>query len=200
MISDKQRKMLAFIEEFLKQHGYPPTLEEIRLGMAISTKSLVDYHLAALENAALLRRSPNTPRGIRLTRSSARPRLRSGSTPAALGLGLAELKTEDVMELAYGLVPESSDLFAFRVQNGSMPEALLNQGDILIMQRQKRAKNGDLVAVRLVDQNMVTFRRYFRENGHVRLQPDNPTAAAMLVKPDNIEVQGKVMAVIRQVE
>jgi repressor LexA len=199
MISDKQRKMLAFIEEFVKQHGYPPTLEEIRRGLAISTKSLVNYHLGALENAALLRRSPNTPRGIRLARSHARLRQAADASAAATG-ALAELRAEEVMDMAFGLVPEGSDMFAFRVQNGSMPEALLNQGDILIMQRQKRAGNGELVAVRLVDQNTVTFRRYFRENGHVRLQPDNPTAAPLVVKPDNIEVQGKVMAVIRQVE
>ena len=65
-ISDKQKEMLAFIENFVGKNGYPPTHEEIRMGLNISTKSLVNYHLEALESAALLSRSPNTPRGIRL--------------------------------------------------------------------------------------------------------------------------------------
>ena len=66
-ISDKQGEMLAFIEDFVNQHGYPPTREEIRVGLNISTKSLVNYHLEALEEAALITRIPNTPRGLKLS-------------------------------------------------------------------------------------------------------------------------------------
>jgi len=201
MISEKQREMLAFIEDFVDKQGYPPTYEEIRVGLAISTKSLVNYHLDALQSAELLTRAPNTPRGIRLTGEGGTRRV-----PMIAEIGtdllpvLTELDPQDVIELTYGIVPNGDNLYAVKVQNGSLLDALVNEGDILIMQPQTQAQNGELVAARLIGQDETTFRRYYRENGHVRLQPDNPTMEALLVKPDAVQVQGKVVAVIRQVE
>ena len=201
MISEKQREMLAFIEDFVDKQGYPPTYEEIRVGLAISTKSLVNYHLDALQSAELLTRAPNTPRGIRLTGEGGTRRV-----PMIAEIGtdllpvLTELDPQDVIELTYDIVPNGDNLYAVKVQNGSLLDALVNEGDILIMQPQTQAKNGELVAARLIGQDETTFRRYYRENGHVRLQPDNPTMEALLVKPDAVQVQGKVVAVIRQVE
>ena len=113
---------------------------------------------------------------------------------------LTELDPQDVIELTYDIVPNGDNLYAVKVQNGSLLDALVNEGDILIMQPQTQAQNGELVAARLIGQDETTFRRYYRENGHVRLQPDNPTMEALLVKPDAVQVQGKVVAVIRQVE
>ena len=80
-----------------------------------------------------------------------------------------------------------------------MLDALVNDGDIVIIQRQNQAKNGDLVAVRLLEQNRTTLKHYYRENGHVRLQPANPTLKPVLVKPNAVQVEGKVMAIVRQV-
>jgi repressor LexA len=201
MTSEKQREMLAFIEDFVDKQGYPPTYEEIRVGLAISTKSLVNYHLDALQSAELLTRAPNTPRGIRLTGETGTRRV-----PMIAEIGtdllpvLTELDPQDVIELTYDIVPNGDNLYAIKVQNGSLLDALVNEGDILIMQPQTQAQNGELVAARLIGQDETTFRRYYRENGHVRLQPDNPTMEALLVKPDAVQVQGKVVAVIRQVE
>jgi repressor LexA len=201
MISDKQHEILAFIKDFVMKQGYPPTYEEIRVGLDISTKSLVNYHLEALENAALLARAPNTPRGIRLTRDGGRVRvpvvdvLTADSAPRP-----EELEPRQMLELTYDIVPNGGELYALKVQDNSMIDALVNEGDILILQPQVETKNGELVAARLVDQDRTTLRRYYRENGHVRLEPDNPTAASLIVKLDRVEVQGKVVAVIRQVE
>jgi repressor LexA len=100
----------------------------------------------------------------------------------------------------YGLVPGGKNLYAYKVRNGLMLDALLHEGDILIIQAQTQAQNGELVAARLVQQGRTTFRRYFRENGHVRLEPDNPMMKAIIVKPEAVEVKGKVVAVIRHVE
>jgi repressor LexA len=202
MISDKQREILAFIEDFVAKHGYPPTYEEIRVGLDISTKSLVNYHLEALENAALLARVPNTPRSIRLVRDGgSRVRVPVVEALAVNSAPLPdELEPQQMLELTYDIVPNGRDLYALKVQDSSMIDALVNEGDILILQPQAETKNGELVAARLVDQDRTTLRRYYRENGHVRLEPDNPTAASLIVKPDRVEVQGKVVAVIRQVE
>jgi repressor LexA len=199
-ISDKQKGMLAFIENFVGENGYPPTHEEIRTGLNISTKSLVNYHLEALESAALLSRSPNTPRGIRL-----KSEREAFSVPLAGNLTTSPLANSNgineqaVIELTCDIVSNTRNLYALKVQGDSMLDALVNDGDIVIIQRQNQAKNGDLVAVRLLEQNRTTLKHYYRENGHVRLQPANPTLKPVLVKPNAVQVEGKVMAIVRQV-
>jgi repressor LexA len=199
-ISDKQKEMLAFIENFVGENGYPPTHEEIRTGLNISTKSLVNYHLEALESAALLSRSPNTPRGIRL-----KSERETFSVPLAGNLTTSPLANSNgineqaVIELTCDIVSKTRNLYALKVQGDSMLDALVNDGDIVIIQRQNQAKNGDLVAVRLIEQNQTTLKHYYRENGHVRLQPANPTLKPVLVKPNAVQVEGKVMAIVRQV-
>lgn len=199
-ISDKQREILAFIEEFVDDKGYPPTYEEIRTGLNISTKSLVNYHLEALENAALLSRSPNTPRGIRLANENDTIRVPLVHEMAANpSITFTELDSRAVIELTYDIVPNGQNLYAFKAQGDSLLEALINEGDIVIMQPQTQAKNGEMVAVRLIQQGQTTVRRYYRENGHVRLESDHPGLDPLIVKPDQVDIQGKVVAVIRQV-
>jgi repressor LexA len=201
MVRDKQKQILKFIEQFLEQNGYPPTYEEIRAGLNFSSKSLVNYHLEALENAGRLSRSPQTTRGLRLMseNETVRVPVMAGTNSETPVIG-SETDPPEVIELTCDLVPDSEDLYAFRIQNGSMPDALLNRGDIVIIQPKSQAENGQLMAVRLVPQNKTTFRRYYRENGHVRLQPDNPAMEPLIVKPDAIKLQGKVVAVIRRIE
>ena len=199
-VSDKQKEILAFIEDFINDNGYPPTYEEIRVGLNISTKSLVNYHLTALENAGLLTRSPNTPRGIRLTGEGETIRIPfMGQGAVNPPIASTKLDTQEAIELTCDIVPNDQNLYAFKVQGDSMPEALVDEGDIVIMQPHTQVQNGEMVAVRLLEQGQTTFRRYYRENGHVRLQPDNPTMEPIIVNPDQVQIQGKVVAVIRQV-
>jgi repressor LexA len=198
-ISDKQKQMLAFIENFVGENGYPPTHEEIRAGLKISTKSLVNYHLEALEGAALLSRSPNTPRAIRLA-SEREPfsvpmtRFKTAAFPDEI----PDINQE-VIELTCDIVSNTRNLYALKVQGDSMMDALVNDGDIVVIQRQNQARNGDFVAVKLIDEDRTSLKHFYRENGHVRLQPANPLLEAVLVKPDAVQVEGKVMAIIRQV-
>lgn len=198
-ISDKQVEMLAFIENFMMQNGYPPTYEEIRTGLDISTKSLVDYHLGALENANLLTRVPNTPRGIRLNSESS---LHNGSSNGKDAPNLVDLDDKDIIELTFDFVTNESKLYALKVDDETVLDGFVNTGDIVILQHQDRPQNGDLVAVRLAESNQPRFKRYYRENGHVRLQTANDSGLkeAMVVAPDALKIQGKVIAVIRQVE
>jgi len=197
-ISDKQKQMLAFIENFVGKNGYPPTHEEIRAGLKISTKSLVNYHLEALQGASLLSRSPNTPRGIRLA-NEREPFTIPLTNGPMLPDNSADLDEQDVVELTYDIVSNTPDLYALKIQGDSMLDALVNNGDIVIIQRQNQAKNGEFVAVRLLEQDCTTLKYYYRENGHVRLQPVNPTLEPLLVKPTVVQIEGKVMAIIRQV-
>ncbi|MCK6624762.1 MAG: transcriptional repressor LexA [Anaerolineae bacterium] len=197
-ISDKQKQMLAFIENFVGKNGYPPTHEEIRAGLKISTKSLVNYHLEALQGASLLSRSPNTPRGIRLA-NEREPFTIPLTNGPMLPDNSADLDEQDVVELTCDIVSNTPDLYALKIQGDSMLDALVNNGDIVIIQRQNQAKNGEFVAVRLLEQDCTTLKYYYRENGHVRLQPVNPTLEPLLVKPTVVQIEGKVMAIIRQV-
>ena len=200
-ISDKQREMLAFIEDFVDENGYPPTYEEIRTGLNISSKSLVNYHLEVLENGGMLTRSPNTPRGIRVTGENDTvlvPFL--GRIAAGPPTAFVQEDNREAIELTYDIVPNRDDLFALKVEGDSMIDALVNDGDIVVMQQQVEAQNGEMVAVRLTDRNETTLKRYYRENGHVRLQPANPTMDALLVNPESVAIQGKVVAIIRQVD
>ena len=200
-VSDKQRKMLAFIEDFVEENGYPPTYEEIRTGLNISSKSLVNHHLEALENAALLTRSPNTPRGIRLASESDTVHVPfMGRIAAGPPTDFVAADNKEAIELTYDIVPDRNDLFALKVEGDSMIDALVNDGDIVIMQHQVEAENGEMVAIRLMDQNETTLKRFYRENGHVRLQPANPRMEPLFVSPEAVAIEGKVVAIIRQVD
>jgi repressor LexA len=200
-ISDKQNEMLAFIEGFVQENGYPPTYEEIRTGLNISSKSLVNYHLDVLENSGLLTRSPNTPRGIRLTGESDTVLVPfMGRISAGPPTVFIQDENREAIELTYDIVPNGDNLFALKVEGDSMMDALVNDGDIVVMQQQAEARNGEMVAVRLTDRNETTLKRYYRENGHVRLQPANPTMDALFVSPESVAIQGKVVAIIRQID
>jgi repressor LexA len=195
-ISDRQGEMLAFIENFMVENGYPPTREEIRTGLNISTKSLVNYHLEALENAALLTRIPNTPRGLRLSGEQ-------DARPALLNNTLADSSTlsqEEVLELTYGLVTSDNNLYALKVEGDTIVDVQSKHGDVVILQHQTFAQNGEMVAVRLPTGDQAKLKRYYRENGHVRLESANAILETMFINPDAVEIQGKVIALIRQVD
>jgi repressor LexA len=197
-LSDRQRRILAFIEAFVAENGYPPTYEEIRVALGISTKSLVNHHLDALEGAGCLTRMPNTPRGIRLLQSRTFRVPRLGKIAAGLPISVGDPDPDDYIELTRDIVAEQEGLYALQVSGNSMIDALVNDGDIVILKHQNEARNGEMVAVWLRDRDETTLKRFYRENGHVRLQPANPSMAALIVHPSAVQVQGRVVAVIRQ--
>lgn len=200
-ISDKQERMLAFIEEFVGSNGYPPTYEEIRAGLNISTKSLVDYHLGVLESADFITRIPNTPRGLRLAvePNGFAPVVKNGVDPQPADC--AYLTEAEIVELTFDVVSTDSELYALKVDDPAIVGTFVGKGDIIILQRQNCVQNGEVIAARLAAQGQTALLgRYYRENGHVRLEPVNTAVKSMIVAPDALEIQGKVVAVIRQVD
>jgi len=199
-ISHKQKKMLAFIEEFVGENRYPPTLEEIRTGLNISSKSLVNYHLTALESAALLSRSPNKSRGIRLAGEN--DPIRVPFLTPETEMVADKIDVEAAIALTSDIVPYRDDLYALQVPDDSMIDALVNQGDVVILQGQTHAENGDMVAVRLAGQPATLLKRYYRDarRGHVRLEAARPDLKPIIASPEMVKIQGKVVAVIRQIE
>jgi repressor LexA len=203
-LTAKQQAMLSFIEQFMTERHYPPTYEEIRVGLGLSTKSLVDYHLNALEAAGRIQRDPWTPRGLRLRMGNTYtdgtysvPLV--GSIGASLPATFYTDAAAEALFLTRDIVPEQSDLYALKVRGTSMVDAMVNDGDIVVMKKQGVAKDGDMVAVRLIDRDETTLKHFYHEVGRVRLQPANPTLKPIFVNPANVEIQGRVVAVIRQV-
>jgi repressor LexA len=199
-LTERQREVHSFIASFVNSKGYPPTHEEIRQGLKMSTKSLVNHHLKALERKGLIEREPDTPRGIRLLDG-----LRSFKVPL---LGHIAASAEPIsfsdddyqeIELTPDIVKEQEGLYALRVKGDSMMDALINDGDIVVMRHQGVAEVGEMVALRLKDRDETTLKKFYPEGKWVRLQPANPRVEPIFVHPAKVEIQGKVMAVIRQV-
>jgi repressor LexA len=203
-LTKRQREVLDFICEFVEDNGYPPSHEEIQFEVGLSSKSHVHFYLKALERQGYIERAPNIPRGIRLTSKSARGRFANiievpflGQIAAGEPLSFSD-NGHETIELTRDIVRDGEGLYALRVKGDSMVDALINHGDIVVMKHQQEASNGEMVAVRLKDRDETTLKRFYRERGRVRLQPANPAMRPLYVHPAEVEIQGKVVAVIRQ--
>jgi len=203
-LTKRQREVLDSICEFVEENGYPPTHEEIQLEIGLSSKSHVHFYLKALEREGYIERAPNIPRGIRLTSKFGRGRFANiievpflGQIAAGDPISFSDAGHETI-ELTRDIVRDGEGLYALRVKGDSMIDALINDGDIVVMRHQQQAGNGEMVAVRLKDRDETTLKRFYREQGRVRLQPENPIMRPLYVHPANVEIQGKVVAVIRQ--
>ena len=213
-LSERQEKILSFVEAFTHENEYPPSIREIGEAVGISSTSVVNYNLKALEREGYIARDKTVSRGLRLVG-------RSGSgTPRATGaiitiplLGRiaagepipipdSDLPPfgHETIELTRSIIGKEEGIYALQVRGNSMIDALIHDGDLVIMKHQEEAENGELVAVWLRDEKETTLKRLYLERGQVRLQPANPTMQPIYVHPANVEVQGKVIVVIRQLD
>lgn len=212
-LSDRQRRMLEFIRRFGDDSGYPPSIREIGTAVGISSTSVVNYNLNRLVEEGYLDRDQNVSRGIRLTErlGKAAERLAEvvriplvgrifASEPIPLpGTDSPIFGADEAIEITRGLLTNGEGLFALQVQGDSMIDAMINDGDIVVMKREPEWRNGDMVAVWLKDKEATTLKHIYREGKKVRLQPANPTMKPILIdNPESLEVQGKVMLVVRQ--
>jgi len=209
-LSRRQRSILDFIEQFLEANDYPPTIRDIQRDLNISSTSVVDYNLKVLEQRNLIRRNKNISRGIELVgRGGGRRNIVTipliGQIAAGLPIpvpgDLESSESVDVIELSSDLVPDSGrDLFALRVKGHSMVDALINDGDIVLLRRQETCENGETVAVWLREQKETTLKRLYFEGDRVRLQPANVTMEPIYTAADNVEIQGKLVTVVRSID
>jgi repressor LexA len=207
-LSARQKAILAFIERFINEHGYPPTIREIGKACNISSTSVVNYNLNKLEREGLLVRDREVSRGLRLAEMVQNPglirvplvgRIVASEPVPVPGSDFAIFSEDEAIELTADIVDASDDLFALQVAGSSMVDAMINDGDIIIMRPHHRVKNGDLVAVWLSDKEETTLKRFYQEGDHIRLEPANPTMKSILVDdPSTVQVQGRVVAVVRR--
>ncbi len=217
-LSDKQRKIIEFIGEFIRRHAYPPSVREVLKGGGISSTSVVAYNLKLLERQGYIARDKEISRGIRLLKGVDGQPITSPDTawqatiripvlgriaagkPIPIPISDFSLTGNRFIELTRDIIREQEGLYALEVRGNSMVDALVNDRDIVVLKHQKDANNGEMVAVWLKDKEETTLKRFYYERNkkRVRLQPANPTMEPIYVDPANVEIQGKVVAVLRQ--
>jgi repressor LexA len=187
------------VEAFVDGNGYPPTYDEIREAVGLSSKSHVGYYLRALEEDGLIERTPRTPRGLRLVGpgcTTFEVKV-EGTIAAGQPMELAD-EPGSRIELTSDIADPGKDLFALRVQGDSMVDALVGDGDLVIVERRQEALRGQMAVVHLRDRNQATLKHIYPEGELVRLQPAHPTLPSFYVDARDVRIQGQVVAIIRQ--
>ena len=211
-LTGRQQEIWSFLVDYVDRHGYPPTVREIGEAVGLASPSTVHAHLANLERAGLLKRDPTKPRALELIgreRREPEPRIDESRDVARLPLVgeiaaggplLADQNIED-----YVAVPEplarGGEEFLLRVKGDSMIKAGILDGDFVVVHRQQDARNGDIVVALAGDDETVdeaTVKRFFRENGRIRLQPENDDHDPIFA--DYVQILGKVVGVFRSVQ
>jgi repressor LexA len=217
-LSNRQKKILDFIENFIGAHGYPPTIREIGEAVGIASTSVVNYNLNKLVEHGLIERAPKVSRGLWLANQE------GGELPVGFSDATSLVQVPLVGKIAasapvplpgedFGYYYDSDDLievpqsmlgkfdreelFALRVTGDSMIDAMVADGDIIILKRQNLARNGDMVAVWLSERGETTLKKYYLEGATVRLQPANPTMDPIYVNAGQVNIQGRVLAILR---
>jgi repressor LexA len=206
-LSDRQKRILSFISQFAAEHGYPPTIREIGAAVTIPSTSVVNYNLNVLQREGYLTRSPDVSRGINVVEPEHEvnrllpiPILGTIAAGEPVPLPSADFSPFDyeTLTLTSDMIKPQEGLYALLVKGVSMIDALINDGDYVVMKHQQEARNGEMVAVRLKAEDTTTLKYFYYEGDRVRLQPANPQMKPIYTHPANVEVQGRVMAVLRQ--
>jgi len=201
--SKTRENVFAYIKKFFGERGYAPTVRDILKGCGISSTAVVQHHLNVLEREGRIHRDPEVFRSIQLT-----GRTNTTSVPLLGTIAAGEpipVPTSDSWQnqaLETLAVPEEltqgKQIYALRVKGLSMIDALIDDGDIVLMEPVNSAENGDMVAVWLKNEQEVTLKKFFLEEGKVCLRPANQLMQPIYQDAGNVEVQGKVTGVIRK--
>ncbi len=197
-LTKRQREILDYLQDFIQQHGYAPSLEEIGRRFGLSSLATVHKHLTNLQEKGFIKRAWNRSRSVEMIPTNSGGR--SVELPL-LGYVAAGVPIEAVASSETIAVPEDlvgrRDTYVLRVRGNSMIDEQICDGDFVIVEDRKTAQNGETV-VALLSGTDVTLKKLYRENGRVRLQPANPSMQPIFVDPDQVQVQGVVVGVMRK--
>lgn len=203
-ITNKTRQtILRFIRDFIANRGYGPTVRDIQKGCGLSSTAVVQHHLNILEREGHIRRDPEVFRSIQLTdrkRTVSVPLLGTIAAGEPIPVPVAETwqsETSETIDIAEDFTA-GKNVYALKVKGLSLVDALIDDGDIVLLEPTNTANDGDMVAVWLKDRQEVTLKKIFQEKRRIRLQPANSQMRPLYTDPDNVEIQGKVIAVIRR--
>jgi repressor LexA len=223
-LSEKHKRVLDVLESYTEQHGYPPSIREMCSQANISSTSVANYYLDRLEELGYIERDRRVSRGVRVIKSYSEPGVleKAQDMIETAGQAIQDLiqiplvgqivasepvtsfsdQPESMIDVARSLLPtqKEEDLFALTVSGDSMIDAMVNDGDIVIMRPPRdNVRNGEMVAVWLNDKDETTLKYFYQENGKVRLQPANPTMDPIIIDdPKTVQIQGQVVMVVRQ--
>lgn len=195
--SDKQTQIYNFLIEFTKSKGYPPSVREVCQAVSLKSTSTVHGHLKRLEKKGLIYRDPTKPRALEIVELSNEEKELIdipivGKVTAGMPI-LATENIEDMFQIPINYVKHNNDLFILKVTGDSMIEAGILDGDLAIIEQKNIATNGDIV-VALIE-NEATIKRFFKENGFIRLQPENKNYEPIIV--EDCSILGKLVGIYR---
>ena len=197
-LTKRQREILDYLNEFIEQHGYAPSLEEIGRRFGLSSLATVHKHLTNLQDKGFIRRAWNRSRSVELVPT--RMGGRALDLPL-LGYVAAGAPIEAVVSNETVTVPEdlvgTRDTYALRVRGNSMIDEQIRDGDLVVVEDRQTAHNGEMV-IALLEGAEVTLKKFYRESGHIRLQPANDAVAPIIIRADKVQVQGVVVGVMRR--
>ena len=199
-LTKRQKEILDHIEEFIDEHGYAPSFEEIAEAFGYSSLATVHEHLSNLERKGYIRKSYNESRSIELVRDEAVP-----SAPelplygaVAAGLPIEAIQDNETIQVPPDMVRRGRDNYVLRVEGNSMIDEQIRDGDYIVVSSQPTAEDGEMV-VALLGGESATVKKLYREpGGRIRLQPANPTMEPLMVDASDVQVQGVVVGVIRK--
>jgi repressor LexA len=219
-LSERQRNILRYIDKYVADNGFPPTIRQIGEATGINSTSVVNYNLNKLVQAGYLSRSQHLSRGLRLTANALSadgkkakavqipksklgvPRI--GYIYASVPVAVPDdyyYDEDDLVEVTTNMLggTDPANVYALEVKGDSMIDAMIREGDLVIFRKQETANNGDMVAVWLDDRSETTLKYFYKEkDGRIRLQPANATMDPIYVDAAHVQVKGKVLSVIRQ--
>ena len=211
-LNERHQKIIEYLNERMST-GYPPSIREIGEAVGITSTSVVTYYLKQLTEMGLIERDAKFSRAVRLTDPVSRELVKIPILgPIAAGLpmlvpetGVTYVANEiNGVDVARSLLPKNekgTQLFALKVQGESMIDAMINDGDVVILKSTVDARNGDMVAIWLPNRDETTLKYFYKEKDQYRLQPANPTMQPIYISKDEpLEIKGKVMMVIRKVD
>ena len=197
-----RQRIIDFIRDFYDERGYAPTVRDIMKGCNLSSTAVVQHHLKVLENEHQITRDSKIFRSIQLPDRKntihvpVLGKIAAGQPIPVLSSDSWQNEAIDTIELSTEIT-QGKEVFALKVSGHSMIDALIDDGDIVLMEPVKAAEDGDTVAAWLIKEEEVTLKRFFRENNLIKLQPANTQMQPIYTDPANVEIQGRVIAVIR---
>ena len=201
MLTEKQSRILEFLGAFVGERGYPPTIRDVVKGCGLSSTSVAEYNLRVLERQGHIRRDREVSRGIDLGKRGMVTVPLLGQIAAGEPIPVPQSDTWDQEAWGYVEVPQSlveaGPAYALRVKGTSMIDALIDDGDIVLVEPVSQVENGQMAVVWLKAEKEVTLKRVYWEKGEVRLQPANPHLEPRFTSPQNVAVQGMVIGVLR---
>lgn len=201
-ITEKQNNVLDFIKKFAAEHGYPPSIREIGQGLGLSSPATVHTHVRKLCNAGYLRVNPNKFRAMEILVENEYEDKKEelvkvpllGKVTAGNPIEAIE-RPNEFFSLPASLIPAKETIFTLNVSGKSMINAGIYDGDVVIVQKQSTARNGDIV-VAMTEENEVTLKTYYKEKDHIRLQPENDSMEPFIF--DNVTILGKAIGLYRK--